>query len=443
MARLVRRINDKLESLVPEKRLYLQSHTATRYVRLTPLTQLGLGALALAGAAWTAVASASVALSLVYADARDSQADALEGAYRDRLTELAEERDLRASEAYSAQNRFRIAMDQLGRQQGHLLDAVEENRELATALDLMQSRLQSAVDARDALRREADELRAEVEATSETLAERSGSRADLAATLQTVSGALAEAARVRDRTAADRASLTRQVAELELEMQLNARRHDEMIAELEQAVKMSLGPLAEMFETAALDPESLIAKVRSDFSGQGGPLVSVSTRSYQDGGLPSRLDNLMIDLDRVNLLRIAAAGVPFTMPVSGSYRFTSGFGYRRDPKGGGRRMHAGIDLAGARGTPIHATADGVVETARREGGYGNLVRIRHAFGFETVYAHQHTLRVKPGQQVSRGDHIGDMGTTGRSTGVHLHYEVHMNGRPVNPMTYLEAAKDVF
>jgi murein DD-endopeptidase MepM/ murein hydrolase activator NlpD len=131
------------------------------------------------------------------------------------------------------------------------------------------------------------------------------------------------------------------------------------------------------------------------------------------------------------------------MPVTSTFRFTSGFGNRRDPKGRGRRMHAGVDLAGPRGTAIFATADGVVESAEYESGYGNVVRIRHEFGFETVYAHQSKLRVKPGQKVSRGDRIGDMGSTGRSTGVHLHYEVHLNGRPVNPMPYLEAARHVF
>ena len=106
-------------------------------------------------------------------------------------------------------------------------------------------------------------------------------------------------------------------------------------------------------------------------------------------------------------------------------------------------MHAGVDLAAPNGTPIYATADGVVTTAGRESGYGYVVRIRHEFGIETVYAHQSKIRVKVGQQVSRGVQIGDMGSTGRGTGSHLHYEVRVNGQPVNPMTYLEAAKDVF
>jgi murein DD-endopeptidase MepM/ murein hydrolase activator NlpD len=190
--------------------------------------------------------------------------------------------------------------------------------------------------------------------------------------------------------------------------------------------------------------DGVLATVRSTHSGAGGPLgaATVSSRSFDDGGLGSKLDDVMINLDRMNLLRIAAGKIPYALPLKSGYRFTSGFGYRRDPKVGGRRMHAGIDMAAAKGTPIYATADGVVVSSGTESGYGRVVRIRHEFGFETVYAHQTKLLVEKGQKVSRGEHIGDMGSTGRSTGVHLHYEVHLNGRPVNPMIYLEAAKDV-
>jgi murein DD-endopeptidase MepM/ murein hydrolase activator NlpD len=169
----------------------------------------------------------------------------------------------------------------------------------------------------------------------------------------------------------------------------------------------------------------------------------MSSRSFDDAGLGDRLGEVMLGLDRMNLLRIAAGRVPYAMPVTSSFRFTSGYGYRSDPKGGGRRLHRGIDLAGPRGTPIYATADGVVTSAKYESGYGNTVRIQHDFGFETVYAHQSRLLVRTGQQLSRGARIGDMGSTGRVTGVHLHYEVHLRGQPVNPMTYLEAARNVF
>jgi murein DD-endopeptidase MepM/ murein hydrolase activator NlpD len=93
-------------------------------------------------------------------------------------------------------------------------------------------------------------------------------------------------------------------------------------------------------------------------------------------------------------------------------------------------------------TPIYATADGIVTLAGRQGGYGRVVKIRHAFGFETVYAHLNRARVKVGQRVGRGDRIGDMGSSGRSTGNHVHYEIRIDTKPVNPVKFIEAARDV-
>ncbi|MEC7669814.1 MAG: M23 family metallopeptidase, partial [Pseudomonadota bacterium] len=95
------------------------------------------------------------------------------------------------------------------------------------------------------------------------------------------------------------------------------------------------------------------------------------------------------------------------------------------------------------GTPIYSTADGVVVHAGWQSGYGRLVKIQHEFGIETRYAHLSKIRVNVGQRVSRGERIGDMGNTGRSTGTHLHYEVRVGGEAVNPMTFIKAANNVF
>jgi murein DD-endopeptidase MepM/ murein hydrolase activator NlpD len=100
-------------------------------------------------------------------------------------------------------------------------------------------------------------------------------------------------------------------------------------------------------------------------------------------------------------------------------------------------------MAGPVGTPIYATADGVVTHADWQSGYGRLIKVQHEFGLETRYAHLSRIRVKKGQRVSRGDLIGDMGNSGRSTGPHLHYEVRVGGKAVNPMTYIKAGRDVF
>jgi murein DD-endopeptidase MepM/ murein hydrolase activator NlpD len=445
MGTFSRRTNGALSALISEKRIYVQSGQSTGYVRFTPLSQVMLGTAGIALAGWMAVSTSIVALDQLSSGTEVQQTLVLRDAYEARLEDLAAERDQRAGEARSAQGRFQLAMEQISRQQTTILESVEERRELSTALDLMRDRLQDAIGQRDKVAEANERLVDRMSAVSETLTRNKGTGQDLSETLDAVSGALAAAVVDRDAATAARADLETELADLELRLLINEKRQDNMVEQLEQAVAMSFGPLEQMFANADVDVEQVLAAVRRTHSGAGGPLgaATVSTRSYEDGTMGSRLDEVMNSLDRMNLLRIAADKMPYAMPVKDGFRFTSGFGYRRDPKGAGHRMHSGLDFADGLGTPIYATADGVVESAKAESGYGRTVRIRHDFGFETVYAHQTKLMVEVGQKVSRGDQIGAMGSTGRSTGVHLHYEVHLNGRPMNPMIYLEAAKDVF
>ena len=445
MAGLGRRKSTWFASIVSEKRLFIQSGSSTSYIRITPLAQLGLGASALAMAGWMIYASSVTLLEHASGADRAARIQVLQDAYEARMQELADERDRGIADAEAAQGRFRLAVEQISRQQTALLEVVEERRELAATLELMRARVRQEASERDTALAANDDLAAQMDVASAELDANRGSADDLARTLDTIAATLADAVADRDAVAADRAVLAAAVADLELRMQMNARRQDEMLEQLEQAVAMSFTPMEEMFGKSEVDVEALLASVRESFSGTGGPLgeATLSSRSMGDAGVGDRLNEVMLGLDRMNLMRIAAGRMPYAMPVTSSFRFTSGYGYRRDPKGGGRRLHKGIDLAGPRGTPIYATAEGVVVSARNESGYGNTVRIRHDFGFETVYAHQSRLHVREGQQVSRGERIGDMGSTGRSTGVHLHYEVHLHGQPVNPMTYLEAARNVF
>jgi murein DD-endopeptidase MepM/ murein hydrolase activator NlpD len=130
--------------------------------------------------------------------------------------------------------------------------------------------------------------------------------------------------------------------------------------------------------------------------------------------------------------------IPSVQPVD-KLNFTSNFGIRSDPFAGTARMHAGVDIPGPTGTPIYATADGTVAHADRQGGYGNLVEIDHGKGIGTRYGHLSKIFVQPGARVARGQVIGLMGSTGRSTGPHLHYEVRIDGHAVNPVPFLTTA----
>jgi murein DD-endopeptidase MepM/ murein hydrolase activator NlpD len=130
--------------------------------------------------------------------------------------------------------------------------------------------------------------------------------------------------------------------------------------------------------------------------------------------------------------------IPSSKPVE-NFHFTSGYGVRSDPFRGYAAMHAGLDLAGPMGTAIYATADGIVSFASWMRGYGNLVEIEHGKGIETRYGHLSQILVRPNQRVKRGELIARMGSTGRSTGSHLHYEVRLDGRAVNPVPYIQSA----
>ncbi len=130
-----------------------------------------------------------------------------------------------------------------------------------------------------------------------------------------------------------------------------------------------------------------------------------------------------------------SVSVPSRMPVE-STRFSSNFGMRNHPVSGGRKMHTGLDIPAPSGTPIYATADGTVETAKWFGGYGLYVQLAHGGDMETRYGHMSRLNVSAGQRVKKGELIGFVGSTGRSTGPHLHYEVRIAGQAVNPEPYL-------
>jgi murein DD-endopeptidase MepM/ murein hydrolase activator NlpD len=132
------------------------------------------------------------------------------------------------------------------------------------------------------------------------------------------------------------------------------------------------------------------------------------------------------------------AAIPAIQPVSDKdlTRIASGFGTRIDPVYKVPKYHAGLDFAAPIGTPIYATADGVVTDAGyNEGGYGNSVVINHGFGYETLYGHMYRVKVRRGERVKRGEVIGYVGSTGKSTGPHCHYEVHRSGNPVDPVYY--------
>lgn len=148
-----------------------------------------------------------------------------------------------------------------------------------------------------------------------------------------------------------------------------------------------------------------------------------------------------VDLSGVNANFLEQPGLtgsgtsPYGMPLQGNRRTTSGYGMRKHPISGVTKLHDGVDFSAPAGTPIYATHSGRVISAGNQGAWGNQVMISGSGGISTRYAHQSSVKVRPGQNVTRGQIIGWVGSTGSSTGNHLHYAVYVNGKPVNPSAY--------
>jgi murein DD-endopeptidase MepM/ murein hydrolase activator NlpD len=178
----------------------------------------------------------------------------------------------------------------------------------------------------------------------------------------------------------------------------------------------------------------------TDIAAQG-KLIPSFSESVQDYDFLRSADAMLLLNSPARQPLRRQASIPNLWPVDG--RLIGSFGPRQDPfSGEGQEIHKGVDISGEVGTPIHVTADGLVRFADMMSGYGRLVVIDHGGGVETWYAHMSRTYVHAGQEIRRGELVGTVGTSGRVTAPHLHYEVHVNGRPVNPYQYL-AKSNVF
>lgn len=416
--------------------MFLRSDTETRFIRLTPATQF----LSISGSAllvgWAIISTSVILMDSIGSGNVRDQAKREKALYEARLNDLSAARDLRADEALEAQKKFNAALDQLSRMQSELLASEDRRKELADGIDIVQTTLRRTLAERDDARDEARTLAARLDGVG-TDADPQVKIANYEATLDAMAGALSQVSAERDDAAKSAESSVAEVQSLVAEAKLDRERNDLIFSQLEDAVSVSLEPLDGMFQKVGLSPDKVLATVRKGYSGQGGPMTPI-TMSTKGGPTETELraNGILTKLDELNLYRIAAEKLPIAMPLKTAFRYSSPFGRRWG------RMHEGVDLAGAYGSPIYTTGDGTVTRAGWVSGYGNLVEVTHDFGLVTRYGHMSKIRVKVGQRVSRGDRLGDMGSTGRSTGNHVHYEVRVNGTPVNPMTYLKAGKDV-
>lgn len=243
------------------------------------------------------------------------------------------------------------------------------------------------------------------------------------------------------------ADLLRQNTALRIENASYREATTELVAQVStlQAAADDLGARAAVDPEAARAMDRLPASIThramggASMSEMTGPLTTVMTSTEPAFGLlrdvlhiiDRKLDEARPNVERREAL---AAATPSIWPVPGW--LSSSYGSRRDPFTGSRDFHPGLDISADSGVPVRATADGTVVTARASGNYGNLVALDHGFGIATRYGHLSRFEVSEGQRVKRGEIVGYVGSTGRSTSPHVHYELTLDGRPANPLRLL-------
>jgi murein DD-endopeptidase MepM/ murein hydrolase activator NlpD len=367
------------ERLFPERHIYLRSRGETRGYVLTTPKQVAL-ATALCGlAVWVILASASTLSALVWRGSADQQVAEVTSRYERADAEL--------------RARYETALARLSQSSGSVDELARNIERRHAALTRVMSQFRGVAGAEQALAPE--------------VASDDKSRSPL------------------ERVLAVRADQERLIAKAETFAHSRAER------------------LRLAFRLAGLDPTAYAGSAAPAL-GVGGPLVgaddpkALASILDVDEEFAQRIQNASRDLGSMRSMADAADRIPLSRPTTPDVPQTSGFGVRLDPFTGRPALHTGLDFAGAYMTAIHATAPGVVSFTGVRTGYGNTVEIDHGGGFKTRYAHLQSYSVHVGERVAVGERIGAMGSTGRSTGVHLHYEVWVNGRPENPIRFLKA-----
>ena len=441
-AKFSERLEVFFQKAIPSRQLLIKTNDRTHFINLKSSTQAGFFVIISCIVAWSIISVAIVAMDSLGAGNFREQALRDQENYQSRLMSLADERDFQFDVSRRAQSKFEEALSHISFLQMALMDGEVERKELTAALFLLKNKLNTSRLEEKIAKSNLIELK---QVTNSDIPEKTSpnflrdAESEKEALLAKV---LSETAEDRDTLEDEAYNARLSVKRVEREMKLIEQRNEQIFRLIEEALSVSVGPLDKMFRSAGVNPESLIKTIRQGYSGYGGYDLSYMDDDGETafGIYDKNLDKasrILENLDELNLYRIAVEKYPFYHPIQTANRFTSGFG----PRWG--RMHNGTDFAAPHGTPIRSTADGIVTYVGWQSAYGRLIKIKHDFGLETRYAHLSKFRVKKGQRVSRGQHIGDMGNTGRSTGTHLHYEIRIGGKAINPMKFIKAAQNVF
>lgn len=326
-----------------------------------------------------------------------------------------------------------VDLENLERAQRDLKNKLTQRETQLSALDAERSSLNQTLSAANA---ELQKLKEEVGTLNYARVDLIGRLNDTHRDLQTVEKA-------KKRIVEEREGLGEQVVELSERLEMMETAQLDIVSRLGEQAGENGDSLKRTLEIAGLDVDHLLDRLdRSEDSGRGvgGPLLALA--DAPGSGLASQIATVERRIDEFQSLQDLMERLPLAAPLD-EFRVTSGYGRRIDPFNGRFAMHAGIDLASRRRAPVHVTSPGVVTFVGWKGGFGKIVEVDHGLGIRTRYAHLSSIFVKRGQKLEYREKVGQVGSTGRSSGEHLHYEVIVDGRSQNPANFMKAGQYVF
>jgi len=423
-----------VRQLFPERQLFLRTDGRVSHIRFSRRAQMALSLLVVMAGGWVAFSTASYVFHEDVLAAKDDQIANVRLAYRSLLGEVAE-----------YQKKFTAMSGDLEQYHEMMLTLAEQNTALQRNLSSMESQLRTTETERESVLTARENLKGrlgELERDMKGLANRNFALKDnLTSIEQELQAVVAE----RNQALFEGARMRREIEGLEGRLAALQSSQKDVVQRLTERTIATVEEFAKVVELAGLDVQQLMEEDKTLSANQGGPFYNAGDiRPDGEAGdlLRVGLTNLDVHLNQLEGLQAILGKLPLAVPMD-QFHVTSSFGKRRDPVNRRLAMHYGLDLGGVHKSPVHATAPGVVTFAGWKGNYGRMVEISHGAGIKTRYAHLERALVKKGQEVKFRDKIGLMGNSGRSTGSHLHYEIHFKGRPKDPMKFIKAGRYVF
>ena len=386
---------------------------------------------------WVIFASVYLLFKNQIIDAKNERIGAMKIAHEQLSQEMSDTRD-----------HFVALTGELESKHKQLLDLVNYKRGLESRLSTLTDELDSVISDRGYAHNEKRNLRASVNRLHKDLNDSSSKNKALSDSPNYTQMMLDRITKNREKAQIKHRSVSKRVEQLERRLGDLKVLQQELINRVQNRTYASVGEMELMVSLTGLDLNTLLQHKKLGNPAQGGPLIKLGSISspHHSSEMVDEFETSLFNLEQGLLkwegLQQILRTLPLTAPAD-NYYISSGFGKRRDPFTKQWAMHVGLDFAGPFKTPIRATSAGVVTYAATKGPYGRFIEIDHGLGIKTRYAHLHKMLVKRGQKVKFRQKIGMMGSTGRSTGSHVHYEVLFNEQPQNPDKFLKAGKYVF